>query len=175
MSEEFTWRPDASSRRIWSLRGAIVLVCAGLGIVVGIFYPLRMVMTPAERTSLPRISDANSASSEPSPNVDTEFLLPLSGVVPTVHPGDSPETAARVTLLNPGTADPKAGEEVLRPEAISGAASHPKLRGHSPAARRNRNVLVVVRRRGPPYDTKVLHGHIRDGRLFVDARGIILR
>jgi hypothetical protein len=36
-------------------------------------------------------------------------------------------------------------------------------------------VLVVVRRRGPPYDTKILQGRIRDGRLIVNARGLTIR
>jgi KaiC/GvpD/RAD55 family RecA-like ATPase len=39
----------------------------------------------------------------------------------------------------------------------------------------DRNVLVVVRRREAPYDTKVLHGRIRDGRLIVNARGMTIR
>jgi hypothetical protein len=36
-------------------------------------------------------------------------------------------------------------------------------------------VLVVVRRRGPPYDTKVLSGRIQNGHLIVNAPGIALR
>ena len=42
----------------------------------------------------------------------------------------------------------------------------------------DRNVLVVVRRSGPPYDTKFLRGRIENGRLIVNARdrrGITLR
>jgi hypothetical protein len=36
-------------------------------------------------------------------------------------------------------------------------------------------VLVVVRRRGPPYDTKMLRGRIQNGQLIVHAPGITLR
>jgi hypothetical protein len=42
----------------------------------------------------------------------------------------------------------------------------------------DRNVLVVVRRSGPPYDTKILRGRIENGRLIVNARdrrGLTLR
>jgi hypothetical protein len=52
------------------------------------------------------------------------------------------------------------------------ARVHPKETSANGIGRgtRSRNVLVVVRRVLPPYDTKVLRGRMQDGHLIVDSR-----
>ena len=56
MSEDFTWQVAATSRHTTnSLRVAIVLACAGVGIIVGC-----LVMTAIDRASLPRVTAKGS-------------------------------------------------------------------------------------------------------------------
>ena len=50
------------------------------------------------------------------------------------------------------------------------AGMHPKETIANRRGTRSRNVLVVVRRVVPPYDTKVLRGRMQDGHLIVDSR-----
>jgi hypothetical protein len=92
----------------------------------------------------------------------------------------------KVAVLNPATAE----EPRPKPTVTHPSNQSPSLATRSAVARerthsatradgsRQRKVLVVVRRVGAPYDTKVLRGRIRDGRLIVDSRdrhGIIIR
>jgi hypothetical protein len=54
MSDDFTWKPESPSQRnSLNLRLAIVLACAWLGVVVGSFYPIKLVVTAFERASQP--------------------------------------------------------------------------------------------------------------------------
>lgn len=96
--------------------------------------------------------------------------------MPPQAQGGRPEVALRLVLLNRVSDESKANPKASTPLALSenwpAAPSHNSGRRHSSAnGRGDRNVLVVVRRRGPPYDTKILHGRIRGGQLTVDARG----
>jgi len=79
---------------------------------------------------------------------------------------------APVTVLNPGSAESITEEEPTA-QAMAARLGPDDARRSPPALRTKdteRNVLVVVRRRGPPYDTKVMRGRIRDGQLIVNAR-----
>jgi hypothetical protein len=87
-----------------------------------------------------------------------------------------------MVLLNPGSAERTALDEppAKAPSEHFGTGESNAKRSPPPRSIRSgdRNVLVVVRRRGPPYDTKVLRGRMHDGQLIVNARdrrGITLR
>jgi hypothetical protein len=77
-------------------------------------------------------------------------------------------------ILNPGTASSETSDP---PRPVAELAA-PKVDQPAVHKDRDRRVLVVIRRVGPPYDTKVLRGRIQGGRLVVDERdrrGIIIR
>jgi hypothetical protein len=171
MSEDFTWQVAAATSRHTpnSLRVAIVLACAGVGIIVGCLYPLNLVMTAIDRASLPRVTAKGSMPSG-------EMLPKLARVEPH-EPPETPHAASQMVLLNPGTADPEVAQEEPSSEKLPVAKPFaPRGQGQGATALRgDRPVWVVVRRRGPPYDTKILRGRIRNGQLFVNARGITLR
>jgi len=38
--EDFTWQPESPSRRALSIRVAVVLACAWIGIIAGSYYPI---------------------------------------------------------------------------------------------------------------------------------------
>ena len=188
MSEEFTWQPQSPSRRAFSIRVATVLACAGIGIIAGSYYPITMVMTAFERANLPGVS---SRGNLPSPTVQEttarESFAPVAEVVPPLSTDPmkaQPEVSGRLVLLNPGSAEQSRSPEeqpASRPSAEPSPLDQSVMRRqHAVEGARSgdRNVRVVVRRFGPPYDIKILRGRIQNGRLIVNARdrrGITLR
>jgi hypothetical protein len=186
VSDDFTWKPVPASRRM-TVRVAVVLVFAGLGVAAGSLYPISLVITAFERATLPRVSRGGN---ETLPAVQEASRAPLSPI-PTSQVAqpisaelkESPSEAARgVVLLNPGTtghgvaADEQPTKTPPGKRHDSGESKHQAAGTNMSAG--DRNVLVVVRSRVPPYDTKVLRGRIQDGRLIVNARdrrGITLR
>jgi hypothetical protein len=155
---------------------AVVLGCACVGIALGSYYPIKSVITAA--ATLPRVaSKANvSAQSGWDDNRTYSKSTPEASALPSAQPKQD----RQMVLLNPGTAEPPAASEVQPKRAPSREAPYvdqnalPRQR-KARGPRGDRNVLVVVRRRGPPYDTKVLRGRIRNGELIVKASGITLR
>ena len=116
MSEDFTWQVAATSRHTPnSLRVAIVLACAGVGIIVGCLYPLNLVMTAIERASLPRVTAKGSMTSTPVQDPSGEMLPKLARVDPHEPPESptnaTPHAASQMDLLNPSTADPEVAQE----------------------------------------------------------------
>jgi hypothetical protein len=185
MSNDFTWRPETSSRRnSLNRRVAIILVCAGLGVVAGSFYPIKLVVTAFERTSQSaQARKANVPSSTPQGATRGPLALAPGKPQPTSPEiiQAAPEAETRFVLLNPGSAEPAAAPQVQPAVTTPTEWPSPAKRLVSrqqpvqSATNGDRNVLVVVRRREAPYDTKVLHGRIRDGRLIVNARGMTIR
>ena len=150
-----------------SLRLAVVLVCAGLGVVAGSFYPIKLVVTAFERASQPVQARKENLASSTAQEGNREPLALAPG-----KPAPS-STETKLVLLNPGSAEPA---RVPEEQPATTERSGPEKKQPVARARNTeRNVLVVVRRRGPPYDTKVLQGRIRDGRLIVNARGLTIR
>jgi hypothetical protein len=174
VSEDFAWHPGTPARRRHvGVRVAVVLACAGLGIAAGSYYPLRAVLTAFERANLPRVSDVD-LSSKATQRAQGESLAPVPGVSPKPAP---PVAGGQIVLLNPGSAEPPPARDeqsASMPSAGRGTIDQ-RVTLLQPLSRGDRNVLVVVRRRGPPYDTKVLRGRIQNGQLIVNARGITLR
>jgi hypothetical protein len=182
MSEDFTWEPESPSPRALSIRVAVVLACAGMGIIAGSYYPITMVMTAFERASLPRVSPRGNLPSPTAQQTTRESFTPVAKVA--TPPSTEPNEAKRLVLPNPGSAEQSRSPEEKTASMLS--AEPPPLdqsvmrRQHPVQGVQSgyRNVLVVVRRSGPPYDTKILRGRIENGRLIVNARdrrGIILR
>jgi hypothetical protein len=163
---------------------AIVLVFAGLGVVAGSLYPIKLVITAFQRAS-----QAAQAKKETVPSSTAQEAIraplalapakPASASTEITQP--APEAETRFVLLNPGSAEPATAPQEQQPvvttptERLSPAKRLvSRQQPVQSATNGDLNVLVVVRRRGPPYDTRVLHGRIRDGRLIVNARGLTI-
>src|SRR5262249_42899411 len=106
VSEDFTWQRESPSRRALSIRVAVVLACAWIGIIAGSYYPITILMTAFERASLPRVSFRGN----PPPMRETtgESFTPVAGVVPplsTESKEAQPQVSGRLVLLNPGSAE----------------------------------------------------------------------
>ena len=181
MSDDFTWQSAPSSQKSGlSLRLIVILICAVIGLAAGSLFPIKMVMNVLERASLPRVTAKGNVAATSAQDASRAVLTPQAEVPSPEMERPPAATPKRIVLLNPGSADSKAAPEELPLGVPSGEPSAAQPKGphrQSPAlsARGDRNVLVVVRRRGPPYDTKILRGRIHDGRLIVKAPGIPLR
>ena len=176
MSDDFTWKPECSRRRSsMSLRLAVVLACAGLGVAAGSFYPIKLVVTAFDRASQPRQASKENLLPSPVQEGNREPLAVAGHPLPasTDTKVAAPQADSQSILLNPGSAEPEGAPQV--PPAANERSSPQREQPVVRARNTDRNVLVVVRRRGPPYDTKVLPGRIRDGRLIVNARGMAIR
>jgi hypothetical protein len=184
MSEDFTWHPEPSARRRSAIRVMLIIVCAGVGIAAGSYYPIKTLTTAFQRANPPRVT---SKGNRPSPIAQAgprTSSRPAAEAPP--RPTTEPKPAlqasgGRVVRLNPGSVQPPAAQEAQpiptpsteTPNAEQKATPRQYL-ARGPRAG-DRSVLVVVRRRGPPYDTKVLRGRIQNGQLIVHAPGIMLR
>lgn len=184
MSDDFTWQSAPSSQKSGlSLRLIVILICAVIGLAAGSLFPIKMVMNVLERASLPRVTAKGNVAATSAQDASRVVLTPQAEVPSPEMERPPSASPKRIVLLNPGSAESaesKAAPEELPLGAPSGEPSAAQPKGphrQSPAlsARGDRNVLVVVRRRGPPYDTKILRGRIHDGRLIVKAPGISLR
>jgi hypothetical protein len=182
VSDQFTWKPATSPPGTSSsLRVAVVVACAAIGIVAGSLYPIKKLIAAIERATPPRLTGTGNpaATAVQEPRLVVPQVEAADPVPPQAQ-GGRPEAAPRVVLLNRVSDEPKVTPKASAPMALSknrsAAPSHNPDRQHTSAnARGDRNVLVVVRRRGPPYDTKILQGRIRGGKLIVDARGLTVR
>jgi len=156
---------------------AVVLGCAGVGIALGSYYPIKSVITAA--ATLPRVASKANVSAQSGWDDNRTYFksTPEASALPSAQPKQD----RQMVLLNPGTAEPPAAAEEQPKRAPSREAPNvdqnalPRQQPQARGPRGDRNVLVVVRRRAPPYDTKVLRGRIRNGELIVKASGITLR
>jgi hypothetical protein len=184
VSDDFAWRPATSPRATSPrLRVTVVLACAGVGLVAGSLHPINKLITAFEPASHPHVTAKANLAASAVQDGRREVVVPqaeASAQESLRLRGASSGEAPRVVLLNPGSAERKAVPETPLRNAPSvprsAALSHNLSRQHRAFnARGDRNVLVVVRRRGPPYDTKILQGRIREGRLIVNAGGLTIR
>lgn len=183
MSDDFTWRPATSRAGTSSgLRMRVVLVSAAIGLILGAVYPIKMVVTAIERVNLPPKTGKGGMVASAAQDSRADFMPRAedSGQEPPQLKNRT-SGIADVVSRDPGTAEPpKVVPEARIPSAPSVAATQrqrpPRERTTAGLrARGDRNVLVVVRRRGPPYDTKILRGRVHYGQLIVDAHGLTLR
>jgi hypothetical protein len=170
----FAWQPTESRRSprilIWL---AIITASAGVGVALGRLRPVERLVSAVER---------NGVAKAPAP-----APLPSSTPIPEPSVNQAAEASAvpKTVLLNPGTvkeeeAPPAVAEAaaIQGGEAESGPAKEPTKQAEAkapppstPAAnRRERKVLVIVRRVIPPYDKRVVRGTITGGRLVLDSR-----
>lgn len=184
MSDDFSWQQDPSARRKSATRVAVVLACASVGIAAGAYYPIKTVISAFERAGPPRVVSKESVASQtPQDHRKSSFEAAANNPArpSTEHVQAPPQSAGRFVLLNPGSVEPPPGteEQPKRTRWSQSPSFDQKVapRRHLAKGPRvgDRNVLVVVRRRGPPYDTKVLRGRIENGQLIVRAPGIALR
>ena len=160
MGEDFSWQPAAGNRSpFWGLFAVVIGLSALAGFALGNRFPLPSLVEAIERNGVPTQSSA--ALSNPS-LIEFQVPAPQPPVPLPIAP----------VVLNPGAAESP-------PEPPNAALSErAKEPARERAAPRDRKVIVVVRRVGPPYDTKMLRGSIQGGRLVVDERdrrGIIIR
>ena len=151
MAEDFSWQPAVGNRStLWGLIALVVVASSALaGFTLGNRFPLSSLVEAIESNGVqPQPAASHAVPANPSPIL--EFPIP----------GPAPQAIVPV-VLNPGAADSL--PEPAKTESTKETA-HPR------AAQRDRRVLVVVRRVGAPYDTKVLRGRIQGGRLVVDQR-----
>jgi len=183
---EFEWRPGAPRRTRSALLAVPVLAaCAAAGAGLSWLLPIEKLVVAIERNGVP-LPPAEQTSTASA----LGELPPISATAPSVSP--QPEPPPRVVVINSGTAkavdlgepmSAPAGAEMeqQRPADAIAGQSPPKTAPPPSVRERNtteRRVLVVVRRTGPPYDTKVLRGRMSNGRLIVDSRdrrGLIIR
>ena len=175
-SDGFTWKPDPVSRR-QSVRVAVGFAFAWMSVAACSLYPLKLVISTFERAIPTRIAESRTFPTQQAGAVyfskareniqlATAKLVGAS-YLPSAK-GDHP------MRLNPGSTvaitphKPAASTPYRR---LGVGMSKPKRQHTTPNLQSGeRRVLVVVRRRGPPYNTKILRARIRDGRLIVDLR-----
>jgi hypothetical protein len=183
---EFEWRPGAPRRKRSALLAVPVLAaCAAAGAGLSWLLPIERLVVAIERNGVP-LPPAEPTGMASAP----VELPPISATAPSVSP--QPERPPQVVVINSGTAravdldEPmsapaRAEVEQRRPVTAIAGQSAPRTTVPPSARHRNsseRRVLVVVRRTGPPYDTKILRGRMSNGRLIVDGRdrrGLIIR
>jgi hypothetical protein len=172
----FEWRPrSAKGKGAVPLAGLILAVSVAAGGALSWLLPIEKIAVAIERNGVP------SSPAEPTSVAAASSEFPAAAPSPAPQPEPSPQ----VVVINRGTARAAAPDAPSADPSEKGLAPRP---GNSiamwrpapqPSARhRNTNdrpVLVVVRRKGPPYDTKILRGRISNGRLTVDSRGLVIR
>jgi hypothetical protein len=183
VSDDFTWQQDPSARRRSAIRVGVVVACAGVGIAAGSYYPIKSVVTAFQRAHPQRVATQETLPAHQEQDSSRTRFMPAAAAPPPVPTEPNPplqESAGRADFFNPGTVAPPAAQDAKPTRSPSTA--HPNVDQkptRQPVTRGlragDRNVLVVVRRRSPPYDTKVLRGRIQNGQLIVHAPGIALR
>jgi hypothetical protein len=196
--DQFDWRPMSGKWRTRAVTAAIVLACGSFGVFLAQGYPLGPIISAIERNGVPAVASSVAPQRDLGNTVGTGptsvrvASLQAHQVTATSPPRADPAAQPiHPRILNPGTAEEPAHaadqtqglglENVVRrpqPQASSLVERQPIARVHPKETiandidrgTRNRNVLVVVRRVVPPYDTKILRGHIQDGHLIVDSR-----
>jgi hypothetical protein len=182
-TDDFEWRGEATKRRL----GAAAWLCivagfAAAGMALNHSQTLEKVVSAFERNGVPSQEPAPQATAAASP----ERVASASTAAPT-PPAATAEPPAAATpkpvLINPGTVEEERPALAAgAPDLANEARPAPRQRSVEGRSRQltssDRNVLVVIRRVGPPFDTKVLRGRISNGRLIVDSRdrrGITIR
>jgi hypothetical protein len=173
----FDWRPEPATAGKSRARLAAVMLaaCVAAGAGLGWLLPVDKLVVAIERNGVPPAS--------PGPIAVSETLPEMAAAAPT--PAPQPERAPQVVVINratpqagaddqPSTASPDTRTARRSADAIGATRQAPPITArHRDTS--DRRVLVVVRRKGPPYDTKVLRGRIANGRLIVDNRGLVIR
>jgi hypothetical protein len=174
--DEFEWRPrQAKGKSSVPLAVFILAASVATGAALSRFLPIEKLVVAVERNGVP-----------PSPATTTSVAAAPSEVPAAApSPARQPEPSPQVVVINPGTARAVAPDAPSAGPPEKGRAQRPgnsiamwKPAPQLSARHRNTNdrpVLVVVRRKGPPYDTKILRGRISNGRLTVDSRGLVIR
>jgi hypothetical protein len=188
--DEFEWRPGRPKRNSGPVV-AVAMLAACAGAALSWVLPIEKLVVAIERNGVPPPPHSESTDIATAPSGATAPNGLLAPPVAAPSGTAQPEQAPKVVVINPGTARAAApempnprlqGAKVMQPPpgSIAGLAE-PKPALPPSARHRNtsdRPVLVVVRRKGPPYDTKVLRGRISNGRLIVDSRdrrGLVIR
>jgi len=164
--QDFEWQPQAVARKSRTLFAVVILgACVATGATLSWVLPIDKLIVAIERNGVP------PPHPEASPTAGAE-----GDAVMIKHPAlaekGRPQHAPNVVLINPGTTPIAAPEEIAQAgKAERSWAANATL---PPSARHwntgDRAVLVIVRRRGAPFDTRVLRGRINNGRLIVDGR-----
>jgi hypothetical protein len=170
MSDDFNWQPAQGRCGFATVVAVVIGLSALVGFALGNRFPLTSLVEAIERNGVrPVQRDATAAASGQHANTIEDFDIPGPKL-------PAPPAPVAPVILNSGTAEP-APKPVETQPVPEGTV--PKERSRvQPAQSRDRRVLVVVRRVGPPYDTKVLRGRIQGGRLVLDQRdrrGITIR
>jgi hypothetical protein len=171
-AREFDWRPEPAPapKRRGRLAAAMLATCVVAGAGLGWLAPMDKLVVAIERNGVPPPPQEPVAV----PQAPREMAAP--GPAPTAQP----EPAPQVVVINRPATQAGAGDQSsaapsdarTAPRAAAIDATRPSARHRDTSDRR---VLVVVRRKGPPYDTKLLRGRISNGRLIVDSRGLVIR
>jgi hypothetical protein len=178
-TDDFEWHGEAPKRRVGPVAlMCIVAGCAAAGMALSHFQTLEKVVSAFERNGVPPQEPAPPAQAAVSPERAT-VASTQAPIATTAMPQPLPSAAPKPVLINPGTVEeerpaPAASAPVLTPAPPQRNAER-RSQHHTSS---DRNVLVVVRRVGPPFDTRVLRGRISNGRLIVnsrDRRGITIR
>jgi hypothetical protein len=165
-SHEFEWQSRAVGRKSGPLLAAVILAaCAAAGAALSWVVPFEKLIVAIERNGVPPpLREASYTAAG-----DTDAVM-IGDPAPAEK--RQPPPAPKVVLINPGTTPTAAPEEITQAgKAERNWAANATL----PPTARHRNtgdraVLVIVRRRGAPFDTRVLRGRINNGRLIVDSR-----
>jgi hypothetical protein len=170
---DFEWRPrPAKGKSAIPLAGFILAASVAAVGALSWFVPIEKIVVAIERNGV------QSSTAEPTSVAAAPSETPATAPSP-------PPPPPQVVVINRGTARaaapemPSVGppEKAVAPRpgnsiAMWKSAPPPSARHRDTSAR---PVLVVVRRKGPPYDTKILRGRITNGRLTVDSRGLVIR
>ena len=180
--DEFEWRPrPTKSKSGIALAGLILAASVSAGGALSWLLPIEKIVVAIERNGLPSSNGVPSSPAEPTSVAAAPSEIPAAAPSPAPQSKSSPQ----VVVINRGTARAAAPDAPSASSPEKGLAPLPRnsvamWKPAPPPSARHRNtsdrpVLVVVRRKGPPYDTKILRGRISNGRLTVDSRGLVIR
>ena len=178
--QDFEWQPQEAARKSGTLFAVVILgACVAAGTTLSWILPIDKLIVAIERNGVP--PPHSEASHTAAAQGDAVMIAD-----PAPAEKRPLEQAPKVVLINPGTVPLAAPEEMTqagKAERSQAASIDGPANTTLPPFTRHRNtgdraVLVIVRRRGAPYDTRVLRGRIANGRLIVDSRdrrGITIR
>jgi hypothetical protein len=174
-TDDFEWHGEAPKRRVGPVAlMCIVAGCAAAGMALSHFQTLEKVVSAFERNGVPPQEPAPPAQAAVSPERAT-VASTQAPIATTAMPEPPSSAAPKPVLINPGTVEeerpaPAASATDLTNEEKPPPRQRNADRRSQHHTSSDRTVLVVVRRVGPPFDTKVLRGRISNGRLIVDSR-----
>jgi hypothetical protein len=143
---------------------------AGVGIAAGSYYPIKSAISAFQRAHPQRVATQETLPAHQEQDSSRTSFMPAAAAPPPVSTEPNPplqESAGRAVFFNPGTVAPPAAQDAkptrspstAHPNVDQKATRQPVTRGLRAG---DRNVLVVVRRRG-------------NGQLIAHAPGIALR